>query len=146
MTTYTPSQIRSAILRTAELFEREPGMFMFHNCDIPGCGTPACALGWIGAYLGIRAGEGIFLASEAMGHADTGRFYSDMWTISPSGWRTTPQVLVKNLRAYADKFYPEQQLDPAFVKLRASLPSLAAQARLDGKFLLAAVIEQDGAA
>ena len=50
--------IREAILKAADHIERNPREFNFSSTSIPserGCGTPGCALGWIG-YFGSVSG------------------------------------------------------------------------------------------
>jgi hypothetical protein len=50
-------RLRKAFLRTADVIERNPDRFEFGSYAVPSrhdCGTPACALGWICAFMGRR--------------------------------------------------------------------------------------------
>lgn len=46
--------IRQAILQAADHIEKNPCDFNFYSVDKPECGTPGCALGWIGVFMGIE--------------------------------------------------------------------------------------------
>lgn len=48
--------IYSAVMKAADHIERNPQEFNFNTAIIPrsaGCGTPGCALGWIGTFAGL---------------------------------------------------------------------------------------------
>jgi hypothetical protein len=48
--------IYNAIMKAADQVETHPESFDFWVNDIPErCGSPGCALGWIGFYLGLEA-------------------------------------------------------------------------------------------
>lgn len=104
--------IREAILRAADHIERNPGEFDFQRTytpSAPGCGTPGCALGWIGCFLGLKSDASTVDVAVAMGI--TGRlvaswtFYDRMEEISRD-WHITAGVCAKTMRLYADKYHP----------------------------------------
>lgn len=140
----TNQEIRSAILRAADRIEREPQRYDFSRIDTPDkdgdCGTPYCMWGWVGFELGMH-GVTIDRVADAVGYN-----MRDLYACCAVGHTADPGIAASGLRAFADLHWPQtKQLDPAFLRLRASLPSLAAQMRAEGKWQLAAVIEQDGA-
>lgn len=140
MSTYTKQQIRGAILRAADQIKSRPHLFNFGNCSIPDCGSPGCAIGWCGAELGL---EGIINEASPIlvGWADTSpvphderwlgnqfcdqEFYDRMDSIGPANWRTNAHECARALRAYADKYWPAEQLDPAYVAFKRALTGRA---------------------
>jgi hypothetical protein len=46
--------IREAILKTADLFERNPASYSFFANRKPACGSQGCMMGWIGWHLGVE--------------------------------------------------------------------------------------------
>lgn len=126
-TRYTNEQIRAAILKTAALFETRPELYNFNEIKVPDCGSPGCMLGWIGVHLGIPAGTIVHVdVCQAIGIKSR-----DLYNHCAS-WRevagyTTPYtedaaIAAGALRAFANK-YSSKQLDPSYVKFRASLSS-----------------------
>lgn len=100
--------IYNAIMAAADSIELRPALFDFGRIKIPACGTPGCAVGWIGHYLGLPTGEGIHLVEKAIG--DIGIFYNRMASIhqttADSGWwRDSAEICANNLRAYAAKYH-----------------------------------------
>ena len=54
--------VYEAIVKAAWAIENHPQEFDFNSQVYPpgpGCGTPGCALGWIGTFLG-KTGRGIY--------------------------------------------------------------------------------------
>jgi hypothetical protein len=115
--------IRDAILKAADHIERHPSEFNFIIPSIPagpGCGSPGCALGWIGSFAGMRghytdvAGKILGaenpiafyeLLTEAEGvkrvaHCDPGTY----WTHGQ--WWLNAPACAAALRLYADKHHP----------------------------------------
>jgi hypothetical protein len=109
-TNYTHAEIRGAILRAATTVERDPKLFKWSVCHIPECGTPGCAVGWIGAHLGIPANESLEQVARELGVLDV--FYERMSEVtqqfgwSYGQWRDSAEYAATALRAYADKYYP----------------------------------------
>lgn len=120
-------QIREAILKAADHIEANPGEFNFCSAGVPygpGCGTPGCALGWIGAFAGHRMrGEGYGfsgVAADVLGlptaseHRDVGiahdaadQFYR-MMDLFSDDWRFNAVDCAAALRTYADRYHPEE--------------------------------------
>jgi hypothetical protein len=133
--TYTNQQIRGAILRAADTIERDPGLWNWNNTDVPrnDCGTPACALGWIGFHLGIRrycAGSDLSASASVeqvspvlMNGSGSFAFYDAMREIDLE-WRSTHAHIAPALRKFADRYFPaeaadkSEQLDPAYLAFK----------------------------
>ena len=49
--------VYEAIMLAADHIERNPADFNFMSIGIPDCGTPGCALGWIGSFGGLTKSE-----------------------------------------------------------------------------------------
>lgn len=106
--------IHDAIMRAAHQIETDPGSFDFGSVTFPDCGTPGCALGWIGHFLGYR--EKPFssvlavcqdLKVSASDHTNC-EFYERMHNVH--GFRTTKWMeeaskCADALRAYAAKYH-----------------------------------------
>jgi hypothetical protein len=116
--------IRDAILKAADHIERNPAEFRFASIAIPGgpgCGTPGCALGWIGAFGGLEAAchgfnrsanEMLELPSEFLSGSLHGptieyAFYNRMDALCGSiSWRVSASECARSMRLYADKYHP----------------------------------------
>jgi hypothetical protein len=112
MKTFSKAEIRGAILSTAKLFEEKPDLWNWSNTQVPDCGTPGCALGYIGTALEIPAGKAVVWVEEVLGYKDIfsvqSKFYADMNDASRDyGWNLSASGASKALRAYADKYFPE---------------------------------------
>jgi hypothetical protein len=107
--------VREAILAAASHIERNPGEFRFHSISIPtgrGCGTPGCAIGWIGFFAGAKD---FFAVSGHVNHPGTVErgllgvsqhaFYKAMNELR-SGWTYRAQDCADALRLYADAYHP----------------------------------------
>lgn len=111
--------VRSAILRAALHIESRPDDFDFMSTQRPKsgtCGTPGCALGWIGFFLDIETppeGSDTFLCrvNNALG-VSSYEFYDRMDSIDrafrgvPGTWTTNPFRCHVALRVYASQFHP----------------------------------------
>lgn len=103
--------MRDAILKAARQIEQTPEMFNFMSCGKPdlSCGTPGCALGWIGFFADINPQEYGGLISEtatALGVKDY-QFYERMDDCAADReWIDSAALCAKGLRAYADKYFP----------------------------------------
>ena len=110
--------IRKAILKAADSIEKHEDQYRFGSIDIPdGCGTPGCALGWIGHHLGWKEEEyvdGDFFdsISKVLGIEHHNRFYDRMDDIGPEFFALwTPQEAADGLRKYADVWHPAQRAE-----------------------------------
>lgn len=108
MSNYSRSEIRGAILRAAERIERDPRMWDFNKIYVPSdCGTPACALGWIGFELGMEVSKSIGRTARALFGSDGAmKFYRDFNMASGQSISIIdgPDV-PRALRAYADRYF-----------------------------------------
>lgn len=118
--------IREAILKAADHIERTPKDFEFMEERKPSCGSPGCALGWIGCFLSVESDGSKYgypnLVAIAMGirsgeRRPEGMFYERMNALSPPGWKWDEQICATALREYADKYHPAPKLGiPASVR------------------------------
>lgn len=101
-----------AILAAAAHIELHPETYEFWNNDVPrACEDNACALGWIGYFLGLepRTSAQYEVANLRLG-IDPAKFYSTMDgllsldLLSEPGWRRSPSLCAKGLRLYAQKY------------------------------------------
>ena len=113
--------IRQAILKAADSIEQNPTLFNFTSIQTPSadCGTPGCALGWIGFHLevanvwwkspkfyrllGLRSG------TENVDDADQ-HFYDRMDELQRV-WGHDANVCALTLRLYANKYHPAEQVN-----------------------------------
>lgn len=133
--------IRQAILLAADHIERNPQLFKFEKVRVPrDCGTPGCALGWIGYFMRLtipfvgyentstdvaiamglpeRHGKGAF--------TNSGIFYDRMDSLRETTWMRCPMECAKTLRAYANRFHPAEVNFARDLTARlASLPAIA---------------------
>jgi hypothetical protein len=115
--------VYDAIMKAAEHIEQSPSTFHFGAYLVPSdCGSPGCALGWIGMFAGRhRAGVAVNLVAKEILGVTGAEFYDRMAHINaakrPSGWwRDTPQIVAENLRAYAAKYHaPPKRTDAELV-------------------------------
>lgn len=109
--------VRQAIFMAADRIENNPGDFLFEATKVPHqCGSPGCALGWIGHYLGIAAGNSFHAPCNAMGIARIApmldgsgefTFYRRMDELLGSTyWANDSSACARALRLYADKYHP----------------------------------------
>lgn len=130
--------IRDAILAAASHIERNPGEFDFMRSappSGPGCGSPGCAAGWIGAFhgSGLLTVEAIsrevlgltpeirdnsFLTCEAACEA---AFYNRMDAAhgTPRDWMWSADLCAAALRAYADRWHPAAERPIAYPNWQA---------------------------
>lgn len=116
--------VRQAILKAANLIENKPGMWDFGQCVVPPCGSPGCALGWIGAFMGVGARTDVGQVSYAVLGLDAGAFYGRMsdincalqdWFDKPS-WHVSAETAATCLRLYADRYHPAHSGLPDIVR------------------------------
>lgn len=96
---------RQAILKAADHIEANPDQFNYWVVGVPDCGSPGCALGWIGYFLGFSVGASFWgNVSPAMGLASED-FYDRMTEIDRK-WESGAARCSHALRLYADKYHP----------------------------------------
>jgi hypothetical protein len=106
--------IRAAFLAAADHIERHPDQFDFMSCAKPVCGTPGCALGWVGSFLGVEPDpERLFSYPEdvaiACGVSNfAAQFYNRMDKLGDFDWSGNAAECANALRAYADKYHPAE--------------------------------------
>jgi hypothetical protein len=117
----------NAIMKAADSIRDNPGLFGFMQIGRPDpdCGSPGCAIGWIGYhmgfttdgwYTGVDGGkyqsftDGLAAVAEAICPFDgytvpDMRFYNRMDEIN-SKWRANAYECSKTLRGYATQYHP----------------------------------------
>lgn len=115
--------VREAILKAAERIDASPNDFEFSSGVKPKCGTPGCALGWIGFYAEI--GDGDFYYPEHVARAidplmDELDFYKRMGRLCADGigryesqWMHVASKCATTLRAFADRYFPASTPTPS---------------------------------
>ena len=114
--------IREAILKAADHIERFPLQFNYWSHDRPdGCGTPGCALGWIGVFAGVANTDVadtcayIDAVEEKTGISALPFYYAMADLVF--GWNEDGISCAMALRLYADKYHPAAKQDlPASVR------------------------------
>lgn len=103
-------EVREALLKTATLFTDHPEVFNFKEVQIPGnCGSPGCALGYIGFFLGMTGDDQFISGSvcEALGIESTFIFESLTKVYGNRDWYDSAAKCAEALRMYADVHHPE---------------------------------------
>lgn len=109
-----------ATMKAADHIERNPQLFNFSCAIVPDCGTPGCALGWIGYFMGIEGGRSIGNAIDKLGMSDHGKqFYDRMWWVTGKNecWRDSPQMVAEKLRLYAAKYLKPEATTPDWLAI-----------------------------
>lgn len=101
--------VYQAVLIAANHIEKNPDDFRFQRYQAPDrCGSPGCALGWIGffGHLGRDAGE----VGNALCEEGDGQFYDRMSSLTRKeerddgvSWRRSAALCAKGMRRYAEK-------------------------------------------
>lgn len=107
--------IYNAIMKAADYIECHPKKFDFNEIAIPHCGSPGCALGWIGYFLGIQGTiEGVCNAGISDSH-----FYTAMddlvgdnpardeygLKVTWGPWHKDAAICARGMRLYAAKYH-----------------------------------------
>lgn len=116
-----------SILAAADQIEAHPEVFDFETTGIPhACGSPGCALGWIGFFYGARrctesdgySGVGA-VARIVLGLPSGGKFYDRMsdLQLGDASWTESADECARCLRLYAEKHHghEKQQQRPTSV-------------------------------
>jgi hypothetical protein len=124
--------VYEAIMLAANLIEQRPREFNFYSTSVPdgpGCGTPGCALGWIGAFLpdeqiSIEYGPNfmhpcITGVARKMGMRECPEFYERMNELNKGiegYWTKDAKICAEILRLYAAKYHaPAKRTDSELV-------------------------------
>lgn len=104
---------RYAILKAAEHIEARPADFLFTWGDIPlRCGSPGCALGWIGHFAGFGRFDSYmdvaveFLGLEGWLVADSVFYERVSKLMHGQKWFHSAPLCAQGLRLFADKYFP----------------------------------------
>jgi hypothetical protein len=98
--------VYEAILKAADHIETNPKLFNYSENRIPDCGTPGCALGWIGHFLGLKGDYETVLQQMGLHHLT--EFSADRMDVVGgvmSFWRHNAQACAKTLRLYAQEYH-----------------------------------------
>ena len=105
-----PLSMHAALCAAADHIERDPSDYCFDKIDIPKCGTPGCALGWIHTFSGI-AGIGPRMttvdAGPLFGIEDEEFYHRLDHLVESAKWRDDAKLCATALRMYADQYHPE---------------------------------------
>jgi len=104
-------EIREAILKAADWIQRYPSDFKYMENEIPDCGMPGCAIGWIGHFLGVKRRNGFDIDNvmKIMGLKylhEFSRHRMDVLCGWESNWRNNADACAAGMRLYADKYHP----------------------------------------
>jgi len=136
------NDVYTAIMKAADHIEKYPKDFVFLESQVPWgnnfsresvtCGTPGCALGWIGAYLNEGkvtrklynfAQVPFFLGLAMVTGEAVCQFYSRMdELVDHDGWRQRASLCAHGLRLYAAKYHAPKV--EATVPLPASVQAI----------------------
>jgi alpha-beta hydrolase superfamily lysophospholipase len=100
------SDIYTAIMKAADHIERNPRLFDFDRIDIPKCGSPGCAIGWIGHFFGATHETLEGFAMKTLLPGGSGKFYVYMNELArTTNWIKSPKQCASTLRLYAAKYH-----------------------------------------
>lgn len=127
--------IYNAILAAADYIERHPNDFCFYSREVPSnCGSPGCALGWIGVFAGAKAGTDVRDIAPAVLGVSEGEFYkrltglhNEHGFISGRWWTKYADACAVVMRMYAERYHkPEskQELDPVLAKMLQNMDNI----------------------
>ena len=105
--------VYDAIMAAAAHIEAVPTSFNFMNSDLPEkrCGSPSCAVGWVGFFRGIHGGTCWTAAPEALGVS----YFDFVWALDEcvmelglvASWRHDAKTCAAAMRHYAKKRFGE---------------------------------------
>ena len=105
--------IYDATMRAADHIEARPDLWSFSRINVPECGSPGCAIGWIGHFSGVKAGESIYDVYKTLGIKTGTDFYDQMSVLNGDDgnlWQCETRQVPKLLRLYADKFLKQDHI------------------------------------
>jgi len=112
------SSIQTALLTTADLFETNPVRYGYGCTLVPDCGTPGCAVGYVGFFMGLKAGTGCWVDGDCASIIGVShnvfirRMDAFEGTLHYMDWRSNAADCAKALRLYADEYHPETITPP----------------------------------
>lgn len=125
------TSIYNAIMKAADTIERNPDLFNFMstNAPKPECGTPGCALGWIGFHAGYKSAVApdtmAGVAKDLLGLDMSYQFYDRMYDLKGSKqWKYSANNCAAALRLYADRYHAQK---PAFTGIPDSVRQIFAE-------------------
>jgi hypothetical protein len=101
-------------MRAADHIERNPHLFEFLRIAVPECGSPGCAIGWVGHFAGQERGRIVDgVCTDFFGVAPL-TFYERLDKVYGStGWQNDPAQCASALRLYAAKYLaPPKPVQP----------------------------------
>lgn len=128
--------IYNPIMKAADHIEANPALFDFQSTEIPRCGTPGCALGWIGHFMGrpaeLSKDEYFSYSAVAIYTLKLGpwivadrNFYKLLDDLTNrSRWRDNAIECAKALRLFAASYYGEK---PAITGIPDSVRQIFAE-------------------
>lgn len=103
--------VYEAMMKAADHIEKNPRLFDFDVCAIPNeCGTPGCALGWIGVFAGVAPGKSIHAVADyddgsSILKVSQRKFYDQMDALVGVDWIDSASLCAVGLRRYAEKYH-----------------------------------------
>jgi len=102
-------------MHAANAIESQPHLFDWSSCDVAGCGTPGCALGWIAAFR-VGHHEGGAWSGESTVGVRSSEFYDRMRSVCPTDdeneWKRDAAICAHTLRLYAEKYHGHEKPAP----------------------------------
>lgn len=129
--------IYDAIMKAADHIERNPSEFRFLRSAVPSapfCGSPGCALGWIGVFSASKAIDSGDVAQQVLcvpnedGLSSELTFYNRMNDLlSDTNWIRHADLCARGMRLYAKKYH--HQITPPDWKTIAGSPLIPEHVR-----------------
>lgn len=118
--------VYNIIMAAADQIEKDPGSFKYSKPVVPECGTPGCAVGWIGTFANVAAGTCVTdVCRDVMGipgpedrshlryHVPYNIFEQRMQDIH-AGWRL-PEHVSGAMRRYAEIHHAHEKVEPPII-------------------------------
>jgi len=111
-------KIYDAIIKAAAHIERNPELFDYRLSHIPNCGSPGCAIGWIGHYLGVPRSLSVVTQSKQIigvewGYRGNGKTFVERMDAFESEafglWRRDAAECARVLRLYAEQYHGHER-------------------------------------
>ncbi len=104
--------IYDATMRAADHIEVHPELWSFGRISVPECGSPGCALGWVGHFAGVPAGESIYGVYKILGVSKGSDFYDRLHELNDDStdWQFNAPKIPKLLRLYANKYLKQDHI------------------------------------
>lgn len=118
--------VYNIIMAAADQIEKDPGSFKYSNPTVPQCGSPGCAVGWIGSLAEVKPGTCVTdVCRDVMGipgpqqrshprfHAPYNTFERRMDAID-CGWKQFDRV-GPAMRRYAEIHHAHEKVEPPII-------------------------------